>query len=732
MNNQLLASDNFASGSLAAGWSPILTLSACQVVAGSPNVTEPNVAGTAAGQVWTGLTWPNDQCSEVIINNLVSSDTSGATQVVLHVRKNNSTGAGYLAQIHSSGAATCTLSVFKFDGTTLTQLGVDVTTLTVPSGSILAFQVAGACLAVYLNFIRIFYVGDATYASGVPGFQQLVQSGQPLSHSQVSSWRGYSGVQQDGIWTKQGVVLVPASGDLTGTPAVGTGVSGFEGVRFEGGAKILSGNVYKGYFLSPAGINYAESSDGINWTKYASNPVIAGYAAADVYKNGGTYYLWAQINTASGSGPGFLFTSTDGVTWAGPTATNLAPGSGGAWDNPTAYFGMHIIDVVGGLFYGLYSALNGSGSRASTGLATSPDGITWTKYVGNPVVVGAFCGTQISKINGVYYAWMNANQPGQGNPTAPGFDPLETVLYSSTNLTTWTLVRHSIHRFGMWESLNSSEAGVYTGAVIQIGNRVGMYYVGSPGDSTPPAVYQGGLALAPIGSTLAALVANPEDGTVQVSADNFQRGTGGLGGNWTTLTGKVAPQIASSGIVEPNSQVNGSVAYYSGATFKNDQYSEVTLQAAATTSDIELIVRAQPGVQTFYDAVIVQAATGVITSITLAKIVGGANTTLLSSNAVRSTPQIGDLFRFSVTTGNDGFPILTLFQNGFTIAQVQDYSNAIPSGGFPGIALFDSSANANAQISSWAGGNANVLPSFSTAYSWIGVDLNNSHCGLRH
>ena len=41
MNNQLLASDNFISGSLAAGWAAMYGLSEGTVISGSPNVVEP-------------------------------------------------------------------------------------------------------------------------------------------------------------------------------------------------------------------------------------------------------------------------------------------------------------------------------------------------------------------------------------------------------------------------------------------------------------------------------------------------------------------------------------------------------------------------------------------------------------------------------------------------------------------------------------------------------------------
>jgi len=50
-NNTLLASDNFASGSLAAGWSALPGDSVCHVAIGSPNTTEPNALSTNAGQM---------------------------------------------------------------------------------------------------------------------------------------------------------------------------------------------------------------------------------------------------------------------------------------------------------------------------------------------------------------------------------------------------------------------------------------------------------------------------------------------------------------------------------------------------------------------------------------------------------------------------------------------------------------------------------------------------------
>ena len=76
------------------------------------------------------------------------------------------------------------------------------------------------------------------------------------------------------------------------------------------------------------------------------------------------------------------------------------------------------------------------------------------------------------------------------------------------------------------------------------------------------------------------------------------------------------------------------------------------------------------------------------------------------------TPAVGDVWRLSVFTGSDGFPVLSLFQNGYLVLQVQDSSSTPITSGNPGIAAYSSLAIGDAQISLWAGGNANVTPNY--------------------
>ena len=170
-----------------------------------------------------------------------------------------------------------------------------------------------------------------TWTGGSPGYGQLAATN--VNHCKVSTWRGYSAVQQDGIWTKQGIVVPIVAADVTNG---GTGVATPSQILYEGNAQILSGTVYKMWFCSqqpgnggtnPGNISYAESVDGVNWTRYtgaAGGVVLSGYVGPSLIKNGSTYYLYVQPATAPGTGTWALYTSTDGINWSQVSTTVLA------------------------------------------------------------------------------------------------------------------------------------------------------------------------------------------------------------------------------------------------------------------------------------------------------------------------------------------------------------------------------------------------------------------------
>lgn len=141
--------------------------------------------------------------------------------------------------------------------------------------------------------------------------------------------RIYFATSPDGVnWTPCGIVL-----DM--------GKSGsWEGLAVRRPVVLLDGIIYKMWYMGHDGvahrIGYATSMDGINWTKYEANPV-------------------------------------------------LVPGGNGGWDD--GGLGEFTVTFDGALYRMWYNGQAYIHATLKIGVATSPDGISWTKYAHNPVLV---------------------------------------------------------------------------------------------------------------------------------------------------------------------------------------------------------------------------------------------------------------------------------------------------------------------------------------------------------
>jgi predicted GH43/DUF377 family glycosyl hydrolase len=134
-------------------------------------------------------------------------------------------------------------------------------------------------------------------------------------------------------------------------------------------------------------IGYATSSDGINWTKHASNPVLepgsepwesaaVAYPCIMPYSNG--YKMWyggysADMSvTAIGNA-----VSPDGINWERYTANPvLPPGASGQWDH--VVFGPRVLEIDN-IYYMFYTGETVVYVADKIGLAVSSDGLVWTK-----------------------------------------------------------------------------------------------------------------------------------------------------------------------------------------------------------------------------------------------------------------------------------------------------------------------------------------------------------------
>lgn len=98
----------------------------------------------------------------------------------------------------------------------------------------------------------------------------------------------------------------------------------------------------------------------------------------------------------------------DGVTWAVGKAPIIDVGDAGSWDET------HVLDpatvLVGGTVYLYYSAVSSFCPR-SVCLATSPDGVRFTKCPSNPIAVGG--GPEIVFRDGRFYLYYWKERPGQ-------------------------------------------------------------------------------------------------------------------------------------------------------------------------------------------------------------------------------------------------------------------------------------------------------------------------------
>lgn len=704
MNNNLIASDSFASGSLNPNWTAIHGFTPCQIVVGSPNVAESGAAaGVDSGQQWNGGGFGADQISEFTLNYF--SPTGTTNYAGLWVRLQSGVVSGYKMICFNSSC-----NLYRYDNGTPTPLTSAGSAVTVAAGDVWSLVARGGFLIVFQNYNQILYWADPTYTTGVPGFSLQVAT--TASDIKVSSWRGYGCNQQDGVWTKKSVAVPFKSGYSKTTAPTGNGTFTPAQILYEGGAKILSGTVFKMWYTSfdttnQFNICYAESTDGINYTSYASNPVIGGYATPNVIKNGATYYLYCQQGSAFGTGNINLYTSTDGVTWSSVSTTVLALGTTGAWDSSFMY-AMCPIAIISGTWYALYSAGNDpTGHEFFAGLATSTDGVHWTKYASNPVINNFYATQAFANVGPNWFIWGGANQPGQFSGSDNLLDPNECVRLECTDGTfiNWTNRVNSLHHSNCDENVNGNSGQSYFCCINELNGVTYGIINGSVSDNTAPTDYQ--LVVATVPTTIANLVANAEDAVKQIASDAFTNGPGPLSANWTTLTGNSALQIVAGPYAEPSAINVNAVAYYSGATFANDQYSEITIHTLAANNYAHPCVRCQPGANSYY-YVFVQGATGsLVASFTIYKRVAGSDFQLSPVGSI--TLQSGDKIRVSVTTGSNGFPVLSAYQNGFLIRQTQDYNNTFATG-YPGFRMRTNTTLGDAQVSSWAGGNANVLP----------------------
>ena len=77
-------------------------------------------------------------------------------------------------------------------------------------------------------------------------------------------------------------------------------------------------------------------------------------------------------------------------------------------------------------------------------------------------------------------------------------------------------------------------------------------------------------------------ILHPQEALAATVSDNFERADGGLGSNWTTVSGTGAPQIVSNTLRVRTAGALSS-AYWSASTFGSDQFAQANLPGSSGT-----------------------------------------------------------------------------------------------------------------------------------------------------
>lgn len=179
-----------------------------------------------------------------------------------------------------------------------------------------------------------------------------------------------------------------------------------------------------------------------------------------------------------------------------------------------------------------------------------------------------------------------------------------------------------------------------------------------------------------------------------LATDDFNRANGGLGANWTTISGNGAPQVDTNQS-RTNSVGTDSLAFYNGAVAPNDQYAKIKVNALTASAGVGAVTRAAPASNAYYCSYVFGNFGGTITLNTFVCVAGG-HTTLASAAATVSTGSI-------VECRAQGSAITGLVDGVIVTGPTTDSSLA--SGQFGMMQFVDSGATTDALGDDWEGGD---------------------------
>jgi predicted GH43/DUF377 family glycosyl hydrolase len=161
---------------------------------------------------------------------------------------------------------------------------------------------------------------------------------------------------------------------------------------------IRDGPTFKMWYAGgwPSSIGYATSSDGISWTKLITNPILVSGNPGDwdeeavtqpyILRIDNGYRMWFVGAMSGWTSPRIGYaTSSDGITWTKYGGNPVLDLDPGSWEETEVATPWVLYDS--GTYKMWYTGQDSTG-RYAIGYATSSGGIAWTRCISNPVLSG--------------------------------------------------------------------------------------------------------------------------------------------------------------------------------------------------------------------------------------------------------------------------------------------------------------------------------------------------------
>jgi len=269
--------------------------------------------------------------------------------------------------------------------------------------------IGGQIGAILVLTLLLTLAGNAAGQAGNPplaSFQQTSSADWALGSSQKVDWRNLDALHtpyglgsdsrasvrlasQPGTWTRQ-------SGAEPSLPRGPT--AAWDGNNVAEATVLHDGSRFKMWYSGQDAasniwqMGLATSTNGLDWTRSAGNPVLAVGAEGEwddqevsfscVLYDGTTYHTWYSGFDGARRCIGYA-SSPDGIAWtkhAGPVLS----GSPGAWDEDLA--GNPTVLHDGTAYHMWYGGWDNANGHWRIGHATSPNGQEWAKDPANPVL----------------------------------------------------------------------------------------------------------------------------------------------------------------------------------------------------------------------------------------------------------------------------------------------------------------------------------------------------------